>query len=313
MNENDSFVLNDKYYMNESINLPSLSFFTTFKSKNKKINSFNELNDKEIYDLSIPIKTKNNENINDTLEPQVTGPDIEFTNQNILNNNKNQAIFRISLEKKEKKGKKEKKEKKEKKQLKNLIQYGRKKKNSSEEGKHNKYAGDNIIRKCKRILLHYLYVLINNIIDEKYKNGNFHKIKNKRLVKINQYQIINLDCQFNKDFLHKTLKDIFSENITTRCTKYNLDHNKNLINNLLNEEDNDKKELFTKIFNLTFLDCLEHFRGTKFIKELENLVKYEDICKKFEDDEDYLYSFKYYIENYEKIILNKNSRKKRKE
>ena len=62
---------------------------------------------------------------------------------------------------------------------------------------------------------------------------------------------------------------------------------------------------------MTFLDCLEHFRGTKYIKELNNLIKYDDICKIFEDDEDYLYSFKFYIENYEKIIDKKRERKKK--
>ena len=111
--------------------------------------------------------------------------------------------------------------------------------------------------------------------------------------------------------MNKTLKDIFSENVTLRCSRYDIAHNKNLINSLLSEEDKDKQNLFKKIFNLTFLDCLKHFRGTKTIKELNNLVKYDEICKRFEEDEDYLYSFKFYIENYEKIMENKKSRSKK--
>ena len=59
------------------------------------------------------------------------------------------------------------------------------------------------------------------------------------------------------------------------------------------------------------MDCLEHFIETNIINELNNLTKYEEICKSFEDDEDYLYSFKFYIENYEKITENKRERKKK--
>ena len=194
---------------------------------------------------------------------------------------------------------------------KSKIRFGRKKKNSSEIGKHNKYSGDNLIRKCKGIILHYLYILINNIIAENYKYDFNYNEKTKKLLKINQSQIINSDVDFNKDFLNKTLKDIFSENVTLRCSRYDIAHNKNLINSLLSEEDKDKQNLFKKIFNLTFLDCLKHFRGTKTIKELNNLVKYDEICKRFEEDEDYLYSFKFYIENYEKIMENKKSRSKK--
>ena len=48
-----------------------------------------------------------------------------------------------------------------------------------------------------------------------------------------------------------------------------------LIKSLLNEKDEKKKNIFMKIFELTFLECLEHFRGTKYIKELNNMTKYE--------------------------------------
>lgn len=191
-------------------------------------------------------------------------------------------------------------------------QFGRIRKGSERVGKHNKYSGDNLFRKCKGVILNSLFKLINNIIIEKYGSEECDK-KDLKLLKINQNQIINSEVKFNKNFIHKRLKEIFSEDITQRFKRYNADHNKYLIINLLNEKDEDKRNLFNKIFNLTFLDCLNHFRGTKIIKELENLTKYEDICKGFEEDEDYLCSFKYYIENYEKIMENKKSRKKKNE
>ena len=192
------------------------------------------------------------------------------------------------------------------------LKFGRKKKNSSETGKHNKYSGDNLIRKCKGIILHALYLLINSIIEENYKNEPNYNKKLKKLLKINQFQIINSDVNYNKSFLKKKVKDIFSEDVTMRCSRYSSDHNKKLIKSLLAERDEKKKKIFTKIFELTFLECLEHFRGTKCIKELNNLTKYEEVCKGFEQDEDYLYSFKYYIDNYETIMENKKPREKTK-
>ena len=41
---------------------------------------------------------------------------------------------------------------KEKKKEKKIIKFGRKRKNSLEKGKHNKYSGDNLFRKCKGII-----------------------------------------------------------------------------------------------------------------------------------------------------------------
>ena len=296
MKENDSFSEEDKSNINESINIPTFSIASTKKYKKRKI--INKKKDKDDeYEELICYKIYNNniEKINEPIIDQDLRMNLEDINK-IMTFEKDKDKNLIIEDKKIQKSK---------------IRLGRKKKNSSEIGKHNKYSGDNLIRKCKGIILHYLYVLINNIIAENYKYDFNYNEKTKKLLKINQSQIINSDVDFNKDFLNKTLKDIFSENVTLRCSRYDIAHNKNLINSLLSEEDKDKQNLFKKIFNLTFLDCLKHFRGTKTIKELNNLVKYDEICKRFEEDEDYLYSFKFYIENYEKIMENKKSRSKK--
>ena len=256
---------------------------------NKKKYSFEELD----YNDNKP------ENYNETVEQQL-GPDSDLVNK----------IMQIDKDKKKKKNLVINDENKNKKPEKEESNYGRKKKNSGQIGKHNKYSGDNLIRKCKGILLNALYLLINNIIEENYQSEPNYDKKTKKLLKINQNQIINSDVQYNQNFLDKKLKDIFSDNVTLRCSRYNIDHNEKLIKSLLDEKDEKKKKLFCKLFDLTFLDCLKHFRGTKTIKELKNLTKYEEVCKGFEEDEDYLYSFKYYIENYEKIIQNKKSRRK---
>lgn len=283
MNENDSFICNENNNINESIYFPSY-----IKDKMKPMKC-NKQKYKDEYDELNQFTINNNEKTG--IELETGGFDNEFLNK-IMISKQNLPIDEIKKTQK-------------------LNKFGRKKKDSSEERKHNKYSGDNIIRKCKRILLHFLYVLINNIIDENYNNDTNYDKKTKRLLKINQFQITNSDVKFNKEFLNKQLKDIFSVNVSLKCKKYGVEHNKILIDKLLNEEDDNKRLLFTKIFNLTFFECLEHFRRTKYINELDNLVKYEDICKDFEDDEDYLFSFKFYIENYEKITENKRERKKK--
>ena len=191
--------------------------------------------------------------------------------------------------------------------IKNKI-FGRKKKNSLEKGTHNKYTSDNLIRKCKAVVINILSKLINKKIYEIYKDDITYKSKKKKLVKMKQFQIANSNIEFNKLFIHKKLKDIFSENLSSRCTSYSIDHNKNLVNDLLNEKDLTRRNKFQELFELTFLDCVEHLRGSKYIDILEDLEKYDKVCDNLNGDEDYKESFRCYIDNFETIINNKKSR-----
>ena len=194
----------------------------------------------------------------------------------------------------------------------NNNNYGRKKKNSTEKGAHNKYTSDNLIRKCKAVVINILSKLINKKIYEIYKDDITYSPKKKKLVKMKQFQIANSNIEFNKLFIHKILKDIFSENLSSRCTSYSIDHNKNLVNDLLNEKDLTRRKKFQELFELTFLDCVEHLRGSKYIDILEDLEKYDKVCDNLNGDEDYKESFRCYIDNFETIINNKKSRKSKK-
>jgi hypothetical protein len=187
---------------------------------------------------------------------------------------------------------------------------GRKSKNSKDIGIHNKYSEDNILRKIKSTLLSYLYNFINFSIYTIYE-GNIKKGLFKReLKKINQSQVV--DTRTNKEFLHKTLKEIFSDNISTKYSYYSNDYNKNLIEELLNESDYEKRIKFKRLFSLTFLDCLMHFRGNKIFDELKGLESFNKYKEKFEDDEEYLYLFEYYISHFEEIIIKKRHRNRKK-
>ena len=186
---------------------------------------------------------------------------------------------------------------------------GRKRKEDSGSGEHNKFSDDNLRRKCKHLVLDSAFNFINDKIKEKY-NGN---IGNGRFVKqlliLNHKQKSDASIKFNKEFLHKNLGDIFSEKISSRYTSYNPYHNKCLIKLLTCNEDEDKKSYFSKLFSIAFVDCLRHFRGSKKIEELEGMIGFDNIKSKYENDADYLKSLDYYIMNYEEIMNNKRIRK----
>ena len=107
---------------------------------------------------------------------------------------------------------------------------------------------------------------------------------------MNQNQIINSKADYNRNF-KKTIKAIFSNRISLKYIKHFTEHNKNIINQVLNEKNRDIKMIFEKIFNLTFLDYLEHFRGTKYFKKLDRMTNLVEYCNKFENDQNYICQF----------------------
>ena len=187
---------------------------------------------------------------------------------------------------------------------------GRKRKNSNEVGNHGKESGDNIIRKIKSCLLNYLRIFINFFIYGIYHGNTGEGKYKKEILKINQEQIIN--DKNNKKFIKKTLKEIFSYKLSGKYSNFDCEHNKKIIEILLNESDNKKKEEFQNLFGLTFLDCLNHFSGIKLLPILKGMKSLKDFCKKFENEQTYLDSLKDYCLNFEQIIMNKKSRNRTK-
>ena len=125
------------------------------------------------------------------------------------------------------------------------------------------------------------------------------------------------------------MKKIFSEDIRTKYSRYPSSHNKHIIEILINESDEIKKSTFTKIFNLTFLDCLNHFRGGISLKhsiistfffdknilddfqgmnQINNYIKEGKIDN---IDEEYCTIFNYFMNNFENIIMAKKTRKRK--
>ena len=184
---------------------------------------------------------------------------------------------------------------------------GRKIKKLGISGKHNKYSDDNLIRKIKGIILNNAYEHCNNKIRTIYGKKKGLKI----LLKINSEQRLQSKVEFNKNFLEKTLKEIFSKKISDRYKNPDKNHNKDLIKDLLNEKDEKKRIQFESLFNLTFLDCLKHFGGRKIIKQLIGMKLFEEEIKKYRNDadyEDYKKFLEYYTKYFEDIITIKKHR-----
>ena len=109
---------------------------------------------------------------------------------------------------------------------------------------HDKFSDDNVRRKLKRLIFSYLRKYINNQIKIKY-NGKIGKgIYKKELYTLNQEQIANANVTYNKLLLKKTLFEIFSVNISGRITNFSKEHNKIIINELINEKDKEKRIFF---------------------------------------------------------------------
>ena len=207
---------------------------------------------------------------------------------------------------------------KEKKDFSNKKKFiSKKRKRSDSENSHDKYSYDNILKKCKFIVLKNVRNFINNKIKELFNYNIGNGIYKKHLFTINKKQTSNANIDFNKSFMKKKLVDIFSENLTTKIKKFKSNKNGDVIKNLMNEKDENKREYFNKLFNLNFIDCLNHFINKESIKELNGLKLFDEMIndikmiKDFnleENDEEYFNQLKYYFVKYEEELNKRKGR-----
>ena len=165
-------------------------------------------------------------------------------------------------------------------------------KNSSFTGKsltkHTKYSIDNMQRRCKSLILTYTLEYLNYQIKKIY-NGNIgNGIYIRKLFDINQEQKANNSVDYVRNFMNKTVKEIFSAHISKRYTSFLPNHNQIVINRALNEKDETKREKFEKLFNLTFVDCLQKFLGKDNSEDSEGFTLFSHIKYKLHDDKEYL-------------------------
>lgn len=142
----------------------------------------------------------------------------------------------------------------------------------------------------------------------------------KKILDINKQQVAKTNIDYNQKFIKKTIGTILSDTISTRFTNYRPKHNEELIKRLKKEENKNIREYFEKLFNLTFLDCVDHFIGNEKLEILEGMTLFEEMKDDHAqlekrnidlNDESYLENLKYYFENYESILKAKKSRNRK--
>ena len=185
---------------------------------------------------------------------------------------------------------------------------GRKKKFQLIQSNHNKYSKDNLQRKCKSLVLNCSLEYLNYHIKRIYEGNIGDGICIKQLLDINQDQKADNTILFNKKFLNKTLKEIFSTDISTKYTSFLPEHNTKLIKRMLNDKDEIRRNKFIKIFNLTFSDCIKKFLGIDNSLESEGFQTFDIIKNKLDEENTYLEEMKKFLMNFEEILKNKKPR-----
>jgi hypothetical protein len=190
---------------------------------------------------------------------------------------------------------------------------GRKRRNNTSYGKHTKFSEDNLQRKCINIVINNTLEFINKRIKKIY-NGNIGNGMNcKKLNNVKMYSKPNFyTVNFTKNLLHKTLGEIFSDNISLKYTNYLADYNSLTIKKLLNEEDQDKRMYLEKLFGITFIQCVKKFAGIYNCEELDGFITFNEYKDKLNQDPEYFRVLKDYLINFEENIRRKKPKEKNK-
>ena len=162
------------------------------------------------------------------------------------------------------------------------------------------YIPDKYVKKSRIISLNYILNFVNQLI-------LLLTTLNKQLFPIDKKDLTHSSVDYDKKFLNKKLKEILSS-ISEKFTNVLKHENKDLIENLISLKD--KGNFFKELFDLSFLDCLNHINGKKSIELLNGLPLLDKIIKNVKEklngfDID---KIKYCFMNYESIITKKNSR-----
>lgn len=190
---------------------------------------------------------------------------------------------------------------------------------------HTKNAFDNIVRKIKSKLFGALLIILNKSLEEKkspekkVKNKENHKekkgeIKSECFLKPEQQIILQTNVTENLALLDMKLREIFSNKVSEKAKNFSkqfqLDYNKNFIEKIKYEEN---KQRTNDILDMTFFQCLEHFRGSQRYEALDGLeIEYRKVIEEMNYDIEYKNNFIEHLKNYEVLFKNKKPRKSRK-
>ena len=287
----------------------SLNLYDDFIGENNRSDEFQKPLIRELDQLSFLEQEKESitfeEPIKSTKENSETNPALSESesSKKSKKSKKKSKIFDISKVKKEK--------------TKETPQFLGKKRQAEN---HSKFAFDNLVRKIKSKLFGSILIILNKSLESNEKEKEMtpndpQKVKKGEVsyecfLKPDQKIILQTNVKENLALLDSKLRDIFSENVSTKVKnfskEYQLGYNKNFIERIKNDE---KKKKTNDILDMTFFQCMEHFRGTKKYEALTGLEKeYEKVVEELSEDEEYLKSFEWQLNNFEDLYRNKRAR-----
>ena len=177
-------------------------------------------------------------------------------------------------------------------------------------GKHDKFTEDNIIRKIKASFIEKSRNYINHEYDLCMNKHKFKKIK-KLLQRISPKEHRKISKEKNIKWFKSKLKDIFSADLSKKCSLYSPDYNKEQINEVYKNPEATKvvnilEKNVSEIYSLYSQDI--EIEGFKTLKDDLN-----DLRKKMEKEEEenideYLKKYEEIAKNLEMIYQRKKSR-----
>ena len=256
----------------------------------KPSNSMNDINNNNIICSIEQVKEKKNQFFNNKFfDDDRLKNDENFLSKDIIKEDKDlQDIFKLKRDLKIKKNK-----------------LGRKRvfqdiySNNDE-----KIKNIDMIRICKNLVLTYTLKFLNEQIKKIYNGFIGGGILFKKLLDITQEEKADNKIESIEIFFQKTLKEIFSVNISKKYTSYLPNHNEIIIGKLLSEKDEIKRKKFEKLLNLTLSDCFNLFIGNNHSDDFQDFPIFENIREDLKWSEKYLDKIKLFLFNFEDMFKN---------
>lgn len=179
------------------------------------------------------------------------------------------------------------------------------------ETKNNNYSHDKMRKRVRIIILKAIIHFINGKIKYFYKNIGKGLLE-KQFKEIDKTNLSHSKVDYDKKFLEYKLKEIFSWNISSKITSLLKEHNKNLLEQLIQSEIGGN--YFQELFEMTFSQCLEHIQGKKYFEILNGMMNIEKIIDNFCDEKEkndniFRESFYLVFMNYQELVEKKTTRK----
>ena len=163
---------------------------------------------------------------------------------------------------------------------------------------HNKYSEDNIIRRIKarflEKLLHYI-----NFENSKFWEAKGNSKKIKLLQKIGPEESRKISKAENLRWFSTKLKDLFSSDLSKKCSLYDSDYNRHKINEIY------KNNEAVDVINILEKEVIDMYNLYRNNVKIEGFITLEEDLKKLREkkEKENEEEIELYLSNYKKIAL----------